>query len=173
MFIAKTVNDPQSFNKIYKNMYADIDAPKQEQPVPEEKKEEPFTIQGQLKKAQDEISALGDKATVENMAKPLSQIITCTKIQMLQNKGTFNHITEEQFNKLDEAGTFKDPSFKAMLDRTEPSVLASQATADKGQNLFGNYQKTTSTVKTEENAKKETERTTVKNTELGERKTIK
>ena len=54
MFIAKTVNDPQSFNKIYKNMYADIDAPKQEQPVPEEKKEEPFTIQGQLKKAQDE-----------------------------------------------------------------------------------------------------------------------
>ena len=75
MFIAKTVNDPQSFNKIYKNMYADIDAPKQEQPVPEEKKEEPFTIQGQLKKAQDEISALGDKATVENMAKPLSQIM--------------------------------------------------------------------------------------------------
>lgn len=139
---------------------------KQEQKAPEEKKEEPYTIQRQLNEAQEKISALGEQMNAENLARPLSQIITCYKITGLQKQNLFKNITKEQFDKIDNFNFIKDPIFNEMLKRNVPKDLASQALKDKGQNLFANYQRTIVTVKEEQKQKAENNHTVVNNKEF-------
>ena len=139
---------------------------KQEQKAPEEKKEEPYTIQRQLKEAQEKISGFGEQINAEKLARPLSQIITCHKITGLQKQGHFRNITKEEFDKIENVIATKDPIVKEMLKRTVPKELASQALNDKGQNLFANYQRTSIAVNEERKRKAENNPTVVNNKEL-------
>lgn len=133
--------------------------------------EESFTIQAQLKSAQDEIEALDNNANAENIAKPLSQIITCYKIMVLQKSGTFTNIKKEEFDKIEQSATQNNPAFKEMLKRSKTEELVNQATNDKGQNLFANYQHIVDAIAAEKKIKAENNRK-VDNPELEKPKTM-
>lgn len=90
---------------------------------------------------------------------------------VLQKSGTFTNIKKEEFDKIEQSATQNSPVFKEMLKRSKTEELVNQATNDKGQNLFANYQHIVDAIAAEKKIKAENNRK-VENPELEKPKTM-